>query len=312
MEFKNELIALLKDKSDITRKTYIDRIASIKKLIEYDKDDLNFLKNDKKIIKFIDNSELKLSTKKINYISLAVITALQDAENKTNYYNKMMEYKIKNNDERQENEVSNEISKNWASYDDLKKMYEKMPEETAEEIQEKALIALYVLQPPLRNDYAKIKVMNRSPRTETNNYMIVQKNKIEFCINQHKTADNFGAISLNYDNNHHQEIYRILKKWFEHNKTNYLFIKISTQRALNENDLSKLIPAIFEKNIKKHITIQLLRQIFETEEQNKESYINGSMKDRKEVHDKLKHSSNVAMEYRKIINKKKTSVKNII
>jgi hypothetical protein len=311
MEFKNDLTKVLKDKSEITRKTYIDRIASIKKLIEYDNDDLDFLKNDKKIIKFIDNSELKLSTKKINYISLAVITSLLNLENKQNYYDKMMEYKTKNNDERQENEISNEISQNWASFENLKKMYEKMPEETAEEIQEKALISLYVLQPPLRNDYAKIKVLSRSPRKETDNYMVVKNNKIEFCINQHKTADNFGEISLNYDASHHTEIYRILKKWFKHNKTNYLFIRISTQRALNENDLSKIIPEIFEKNIKKHITIQLLRQIYETEEQNKESYINGSMKDRKEVHDKLKHSSNVAMEYRKIINKKKTSVKNI-
>ena len=142
--------------------------------------------------------------------------------------------------------------------------------------------------------------------------MIVQKNKIEFCINQHKTADNYGAISLNYDKTHHSEIYRILKKWFEHNKTNFLFIRLSTMRALNENDMSKLIPSIFEKYLKKHITIQLLRQIYETEEQNKESYINGSMKDRKEVHDKLKHSTAVAMEYRKIVNKKKTSKKNII
>jgi len=309
MEFKNELTKVLKDKSEITRKTYIDRIASIKKLIEYDNDDLDFLKNDKKIIKFIDNSELKLSTKKINYISLAVITSLLNLENKQNYYDKMMEYKIKNNDERQDNEISNEISQNWASFEDLKKMYEKMPEDTQEEIQEKAIISLYVLQPPLRNDYAKIKILSRSPRKETNNYMIVKNNKIEFCINQHKTADNFGEISLNYDNSHHPEIYRILKKWFEHNKTNYLFIRISTQRALNENDLSKLIPEIFEKNIKKHITIQLLRQIYETEEQNKKSYIDGSMKDRKEVHDKLKHSSNVAMEYRKIINKKKGSIK---
>jgi hypothetical protein len=311
MEFKNELTKVLKDKSEITRKTYIDRIVSIKKLIEYDNDDLDFLKNDKKIIKFIDNSELKLSTKKINYISLAVITSLLNLENKQNYYDKMMEYKIKNNDERQENEISNEISQNWASFEDLKKMYEKMPEETAEEIQDKAIISLYVLQPPLRNDYAKIKVLSRSPRKETDNYMVVKNNKIEFCINQHKTADNFGEISLNYDASHHAEIYRILKKWFEHNKTNYLFIRISTQRALNENDLSKIIPDIFERHIKKHITIQLLRQIYETEEQNKKSYIDGSMKDRKEVHDKLKHSSNVAMEYRKIINKKKGSVKNI-
>ena len=311
MEFKNELTKVLKDKSEITRKTYIDRIASIKKLIEYDNDDLDFLKNDKKIIKFIDNSELKLSTKKINYISLSVITGLLNLENKKNYYDKMLEYKVKNNDERQENEISNEISQNWATFEDLKKMYEKMPEETAEEIQDKSIIALYVLQPPLRNDYAKIKILNRRPRKETNNYMIVQKDKIEFCINQHKTADNFGEISLNYDKNHHSEIYRILKKWFEHNKTNYLFIRISTQRALNENDISKMIPDIFERHIKKHITIQLLRQIYETEEQNKKTYINGSMKDRKEVHDKLKHSANVAMEYRKIINKKKGSIKNI-
>jgi hypothetical protein len=161
MEFKKELITILKDKSEITKKTYIDRISSIKKLIEYENDDLKFLENDKKIIKFIDNSELKLSTKKINYISLSVITALLKLDNQKIYYNKMMEYKIKNNDERQENEISNEIVLNWSSFDDLKKMYNNMPEETIEEIQDKALIALYVLQPPLRNDYAKIKILSR-------------------------------------------------------------------------------------------------------------------------------------------------------
>jgi hypothetical protein len=308
MEYKKQLTEVLKDKSDMTKKTYIDRISSIKRLVEYDPDDLEFLKNDKKIIKFIDNEDLKLSTKKLNYISLSVVSGLLNLPSQDIFYKKMMEFKDKNNDERQDNKIDIEIKKHWATHEELKTMYESMPEETPEEIQEKAIIALYVLQPPLRNDYAKIKILSREPRTETENYMVVQKKKIIFNLNKYKTADHFGSISLNYDENNYPEIFRILKKWFEHNKGNYLFIRLSTQRALNEIDMTKYIPSIFEKHINKHITIQLLRQIYETEEQNKEDYINGSMKDRKKVHDKLLHSSTVAQEYRKLINKKNNLV----
>jgi len=304
MEYKKQLSEILNDKSDMTKKTYIDRISSIKRLIEYDSDDLEFLKNDKKIIKFIDNEDLKASTKKLNYISLSVISKILNLNSQDIFYKKMMEFKDKNNDERQDNKIDIEIKKHWATYDELKKMYEIMPETTPEEIQEKAIIAVYVLQPPLRNDYAKIKVLSRDARSEMENYIVVQKSKIVFNLNKYKTADSFGSISINYDEKNYPEIFRILKKWFEHNKGNYLFIRLSTQRALNESDMTKLIPSIFKKYINKHITIQLLRQMYETEEQSKEEYINGSMKDRKKVHDKLLHSSAVAQEYRKLVNKK--------
>jgi len=310
---KELLNVFLNAKSESTRKTYIDRILAIKKLVYYEPDNLSFLEDHNKIIKFIDTSDTKSATKALSYIALSVVTALIGATNKDIYHNKMMEFKNINMKERQDNIINEEIKEHWATSEELKKMYYEMPETTPEEIQDKAILSLYILQPPLRNDYAKIKILNRSPRKENfENYIVVTKSKIEFCINQHKTADNYGAISLNYDDNHHPEIYRILKKWLEHNKTNYLFIRESTQRTLNENDMTKKIPLIFEKHIKKHITIQLLRQIYETEEQNKESYINGTLKDRIAVHEQLKHSHGVAMEYRKLIKKNSPKKETII
>jgi len=308
MTFINQLENLLEDKSEQTKKTYISRIVSIKKLIDYKPDDLKFIDESKKIIKFIDtDDDLKLSTKKLNYIALSVISELLNLKSKNTYHEKMMEFKNKNNTERKNNLITDEIKQHWATFDELREMYFKMPEETDDDIQNKLIIALYVLQPPLRNDYANIRLFNRMARLDAGNHMIIKKNKIELIINEHKTKEQFGSVSINYDVKTTPEIYRILNKWLDINDTKYLLIRTSTRRALTENDLSHLIPQIFEKYINKHITIQLLRQIYETELQSSKEYNEMSMNEKDEIHKKLLHGSAVAQEYKKLNAKKRNS-----
>ncbi len=305
MEIKKELEELFKDKSDMTRKTYISRIIAVKNLLEYVKDDLEFLKNGKKVIKAIEISDWKTSSKKITYTSLVLLSKLLNLEDNKLYYEKMIEYKEKNEDEINENKINEEVNKNWATLDELRDMYIKMPEDKPEDIQDKLLIALYIFMPPLRNDYAKVRVFNRGIRKYEGNYILNLKNKVEFILQEYKTSDKYGTIRYVYDDKTQPELYRMFKKHFEHNDTNYLLIKYNdTRRALNDKDISKLIPSIFEKYLNKHITIQLLRVIYETELQQDEKYLNLSNKQRNEKHKELLHSTGVALQYRKINTKK--------
>ena len=301
-----ELKEYFKDKSDMTSKTYISRIRAVKDLIEYNNDDLKFLENGKKIIKAIELSDWKTSSKKITYTALVLISKILKLEDNKIYYDKMIEYKEQNEKEINENIINEEVKKNWATIEEMKDMIKKMPEETPEQIQEKLIISLYVLMPPLRNDYAKIKVFNRGIRNYEGNYLLNLKNKIEFVLQEYKTADKYGTIKYVYDNKNNPELFRLFKKHFEDNQTNYLLIKYNdTRRALNEKELSALIPTIFKKYLNKHITIQLLRLIYETELQTDDKYKNLSNNQREVLHKELLHSSGVALQYRKINAKNK-------
>jgi len=309
MNFKKDLEEVLKEKSDMTQKSYISRISALKKLIEYEKDDLEFLKNDKKIIKFIDNSDLKSSSKKLTYIALAVISELMKLENKKKYYDKMLEYKDINNKERNDNIISDEVTKNWATMDEIRSMFEKMPENTPEETQEKLIIGLYVLMPPLRNDFVKVRVFSRDVRKYEGNYILNKKNKIDFYLSEYKTANKYGTVIYTFTPKINPELYRLFKKHFENNNSNYLFVKFNDdQKIINDKMMSKLIPTIFEKYLNKHITIQLLRLIYETELQQDDKYLKMSNNEREKLHRELLHSTGVAQEYRKINTKNKNNI----
>lgn len=297
-----DLNELLKDKSPITRKTYISKINLLKNKF-YPKDDkCNFIKKPEQVIKHIDDITLASATKKSFFIALYVVSDAMKLENKKLYYDKMIELKNINNKERKDNKVDIKKMNDYASLKELENMVKQMPEETTLDLQHKLLLALYVLQPPLRNDYASVKILYKKPKEDKGNYFIIRKKSAVFHLNEYKTKDIFKKQVYKYSDKLNKDIYKLLKLSLEKEPRDFLFTK--KDKPLTETDISKLIPALFSKYINKHITINMLRQIYETNLIQSPLYNNLSLNQKEEMHKKLLHSFNTAQEYNKINNKK--------
>lgn len=74
--------------------------------------------------------------------------------------------------------------------------------ETAEKIQAdediptetKLLVSLFTELPPVRNDYVKLRIYKKAPKTDEGNYIIVNASRGEIVINEHKTCKEYGAL----------------------------------------------------------------------------------------------------------------------
>lgn len=120
---------------------------------------------------------------------------------------------------------------------DLKNMFYDMPEGNEEEIRNKLLISLYVLQPPLNIPLSGIVLNLKKPLVDINNYFILRNKSWVFHIN--KTGE---KKIIKYNKIHNPEIYRLLKLSYEKNERLYLF-------NLNNNEINDLFKKITKINI---------------------------------------------------------------
>lgn len=58
----------------------------------------------------------------------------------------------------------------------------------------KLLVSLYTELPPVRNDYVKLRIYKKAPKTDEGNYIIVNASRGEIVINEHKTCKEYGAL----------------------------------------------------------------------------------------------------------------------
>jgi len=111
------------------------------------------------------------------------------------------------------------------------------------------IVSLYTLHPPVRADYANMKVFlddSSIPSNYPENYLVLQTNP-RFVFNKYKTAKHRGTVIIHIDT----ELLDILIDWFNINPTEYLlasYIKSSnTYKIFTEKTLCRRISLIFEK-----------------------------------------------------------------
>lgn len=296
-----DLNELLKDKSEITRKTYISKINIIKNKYFSKDDKYDFIKKPLDVIKKIDKENQASATQKTLYIALYVVADALGLENKNLYYDKMIELKNINNNERKDNKIELKKLNDYTSMKDIENTVRQMPEETAQDLQNKLLLALYAYQPPLRNDYVGVKILYKKPKEDIGNYFIIRKKSAVFHLNDYKTKHLYKKQVYKYSDKLNKDIYRLLKLSLEKEPRDYLFTK--KDKPLTELEVSKLIPSLFSKYINKHITINMIRQIYESNIIQSSAYSSMSLNQKEELHKKLLHNFTTAQEYNKINNK---------
>jgi hypothetical protein len=296
---ESKLNELLSDKSEITRKNYIQKIMILKNKFFPNIDKLDFLKNDKDIIDNVNKSTYGTATKKAFFIALYVIADKLNLENKKKYYDEMISKKNENNEERKENTIKVNKMNDYESMKKLRSILKDMPETSFEDIRNKLLISLYVLKPPLRNDFENVLIVNKKPVDSNFNYIVKDKDVFKFYLNKYKTVSKYGTKIITYSKQDDPIIYDLLKKLKAFN-TKYL-ISDKFYNPLNDKEISSLVIKIFKKYLNKHITINMIRQIYESELIQSEKYKNMSLKEKEVEHEKLGHSFYTAnQDYNKI------------
>ena len=305
-----DLKTLIKaDRPDIKPNSLNAYLISLRKMNDNKEiESLDYLKNYDNIIEFL--GKFKLPTKR-NYIS-SILVVLR-AYNKKSYdevLQKYREYLTGLNTEY--NSVINTHQKdmkqqeNWATLSELKKglrIYQnqirdldllnkdKLNTKQMNIIQAYLVVALYTLQPPVRLNYADMKIIT-DPKdiADGKNYLLNKsRNKKSFIFQDYKTSGKHGKI----DQPISKELNTIINKWLKVNKTNNFLID-QKGHALNSNQLGKFISKAFGFTGKK-ITLNLLRHIYISENIDLEA-----IKKAKVLAKSMHHSSDMQTLYAKV------------
>lgn len=219
--------------------------------LEGNKDFDNKIFKDKELI---TNHLKDVLPKQRKTILSALVVYLDDGEIKDHYREQMIK-DIKLSKEEAINQKRDE-TKDFIEWNDVINIYNAIkkdvyylmkakPEEiTPKEInliQDYVLLSLYVLIPPRRSlDYIELK--QRDFNKESDNYIDMTKNKLIF--NQYKTSKFYKTQEVTLP----QDLKRILKKWSEINKNEYVLIDTKNKK-LNQVQLNQRLNKIFDSKI---------------------------------------------------------------
>jgi hypothetical protein len=170
---------------------------------------------------------------------------------------------------------------------DLKNMLNDMPEDSDDEIRNKLLISLYILQPPLKITFDNIILYLKKPKMDINNYFILRNKSWVLHINTQPEKK-----IIKYNKIHNPEIYRLLKLSFDKRQRLLLF-------DLNEEKLNDLFSNIIRERLNYNVNIDDLIKIFVNDLINSNYYKGMSSKQKEDTHKKI-FGFTISKEYAKI------------
>lgn len=180
----------------------------------------------------------------------------------------------------------------------------------ARDLQGLALIACYVWQPSLRNDYGTLEITKRAVGlTNDRNWLQIKKNGEMFIImNEYKNVRSMGKqiIQIESEKLKWLLIYwlNLLTKLLGASPTYLFYYSISADGTIkyidNQPSVSRAIARISEKVFGKTLTINDYRHIWETTFQNSIEYQRATQPEREEMHKKLLHGHMAALNYNSI------------
>ena len=155
--------------------------------------------------------------------------------------------------------------------------------------QKYVIAALYLLRPPVRLDYAGMRVIrSRDEIEEGKNYLLVQSDRRKiFIFGDFKNVRIIGVQEQAVGS----AVNKILNVWLnKYNKTGTLLLN-SRMGALSPNGLGKLITEVFSTD-KKRVSLNLIRHIWASENVDLEQ----TMK-QNEIAAAMMHTSKTQLEY---------------
>jgi integrase len=200
-------------------------------------------------------------------------------------------------------ELTEKEKKTFMLWEDIQKIYSEISRTVDRtnynSFMDYVVISLYVLHPPVRADYANMRIFIDESHIEKNieeNYCVLQTNP-RFVFQQYKTAKDKGITVVPMDN----ELHNILLDWIEINPSDYLLssyvISKKIYKPFTETTLCKRITAIFLKYSDTPVTINTLRHSFISFMSRYDQEY-----DKKRANaDKMMHSMAMADKYRRMV-----------
>jgi integrase len=246
---------------------YLSNIKRIFKDVFDNEIDIKKFNQFVKVKKYLD--ELNPATRKNIMTSIIVLLKAYNINKKTlKKYEKYFEEIVVDFENNYDNqEKSEKEKKNWITKDELDKKindleenideidFENLTKTNEDIIQQHLILKLYSEIPPIRNDYAQMKVYhNKNIKGE--NYIDLTNKKI--ILNNYKTDKTYGEKQIELNNN----IIQLIKRWINITGNEYLLINIRDKNPMTSNGLTKYINKIFKP---KKVSTTILRKLYLSE-----------------------------------------------
>jgi len=249
--------------SQQTLLTYERSLATLRKGLGV-QEGLEFLENSARVINWIDTSKYKPNSRKVLYIAIC-----STLKSKNLYPTTWPIYKERvdalnrqvseGNVEQALTAEEQEKFVGWPAI--LNAVEEKIFPAVCDlaSFQDYLIVSLYTLMPPLRLDYAEMKVVKEEPATLEGNYLIMNK-KPYFLLTQYKTVRRYGNQRLEIP----KKLVGILKEWRAMQDTDYLLVSPASNNPMPPWELGQTITRVFEKHLGKSVGVNVLRHSYIT------------------------------------------------
>lgn len=283
--------------------------------------DYSVLKDFDKVKNYIDKSALTTKKNKLT----AIIVYLKSEEKSDDavikkYTDLLAELNGKYTKFIETNEKTETQKANWIEYEDLEKFADKLVKRVkVEDLRKKAdlnkadfdllqtlVIVKTYIEYPLRNDFADMKVIQKSELKESDehtNYLVLsdkltsKKLSMEFVLNEYKNRERLGKRTYDVPKN----LLTLYKVWLNFNKSGYFLVSSKNRdKPLNPSGLTKYMNKIFKKEFNKKISTSMIRHITISHLKKNDPTIQEIKKKEAELEDKFLHSGKINDMYRKI------------
>ena len=127
---------------------------------------------------------------------------------------------------------------------------------------EKLLLAMYTMIPPVRSDYDKLAIYNNENlvNKDIDNYLILNK-KPYIVLNKYKTSKTYKTIKIVLP----EDLVKEIKESLKNNKRDFLFVSSRNNKPYDKpNTFNRWANRVLKKIFNKNFSLKILRNIFIT------------------------------------------------
>lgn len=127
---------------------------------------------------------------------------------------------------------------------------------------ERLLLSMYTFIPPMRNDYAQVRIFRRTPRNDKGNYIVINSTRAgsKIVLQEYKTASTYGKLETPLPNN--SPLYKVLKESLVKRPREYLFTTTTGLKYSSENAFGKWANRQLQTLFGKPITLTTFRHSY--------------------------------------------------
>lgn len=281
--------------SAYTSLTYERSVATIRKGLGIEGDTLDFLDDADAVIAWIDSSKYATNSRKTFYIAIVSTLknndlfpfAVEQYRAKMDTLNNQVATKAK------DQELTDAEKAKYLEWPQILEAYEKirLAVHDLQSFQDYLLISLYVLMPPERLDYAKMRIVSEEPAEHGANYLI-WNSKPYFLLTDYKTYSKYGAKR---SPPLPKALCDIIRQWRTLVDDEYLLLD-GNGGPMPEWLLGQTIISVFEKFTGKKVGANILRHSYESWRRKGEM----SFKESAELARQMGHSLTMSQLYRRL------------